>query len=120
MFSDLIGETIILVEEFPEEIIFTVLGGAKYKMYHEQDCCEEVNLESVDQPWEVIYGSPVLAAEERSNQKENEDGRTTWTFYKIATVRGTVNIRWVGSSNGYYSEDVSFEKIANGGNFLTA
>lgn len=84
-------------------------------MHHHQSCCENVRIEDVNGDWDCLIGSPVTMAYEASSSDcgttcEYEESYT-WTFYHIGTVKGVVSIRWYGSSNGYYSESVDFEKI---------
>lgn len=115
--SDLMGKTITHIErKGDEELIFTCSNGGVYRMYHEQSCCESVVLEDVIGELESLLNSPILRAEERTNKAEvRGDGyispSLTWTFYELATLQGAVTLRWFGSSNGYYSEEVDFEKV---------
>lgn len=113
--SELIGVTIRQIENKDnEELIFTTTYGDKYRMYHEQDCCEDVYIEDIIGDLEDLIGEPILMAEEVSEQGDvgDSEGSTyTWTFYKFGTRKGYVTIRWYGTSNGYYSESVNFMKM---------
>jgi len=117
--KDLIGKTMVsVVNKDDEEIIFTTIDGEQFKLYHWQNCCECVTVESIAGDLADLVGAPILMAEEATSQ-ENPEGATieykdesfTWTFYKFATSKGYVDIRWYGRSNGYYSESVDFDKI---------
>lgn len=117
-FSELLGKTLEGVDNTKDEIIFTLVGGDKYKLYHSQDCCESVYVEDVIGELSDLIGFPLLMAEEVSDTtnpegivKEFQDDSFTWTFYKLATIKGYVTIRFYGESNGYYSESVDFVKV---------
>ncbi len=113
----LLGKTLTEVREVnSEEIYFTTSEGDTFKMYHSQDCCESVYIESVEGDLQSLVGNPILIAEEVTGETRGAlseyDDSYTWTFYKFATIKGHVDIRWYGSSNGYYSESVDFEKVS--------
>ncbi len=115
--SDLLGKTLTNIELVNnEEIIFTTEDGTQYRMYHLRDCCESVYLQDIEGDLDDLIGNPILQAEESTNS-ENTFGMIpdpdsfTWTFYRLATIKGYVTLRWLGESNGYYSESVDFLKL---------
>lgn len=115
-FEELLGKTITQIvgaEKDSEEIIFHCSDGSEYKMYHEQDCCESVLVEDVAGDIKSLLNNQLTMADESSNSEDEsaECESCTWTYYKLATVKGYVTIRWFGTSNGYYSESVDFKKV---------
>jgi len=108
--ADLLGLTLAAVErDGDDEIIFTLDTGPSYKLYHQSDCCESVTIEDVVGDLSDLVASPLTMAEETTNGQDLEYGEhATWTFYRLATAKGYVTIRWCGRSNGYYSEAVDF------------
>jgi hypothetical protein len=112
--SVLIGKTLTEIKGVEDdEIYFRTSDGEEYRMYHYQDCCESVTVEDIIGDLNDIIGSPITMAEEVTEEGEDYEwgDSSTWTFYKFATNKGYVTIRWFGSSNGYYSESVDFEKV---------
>jgi len=111
-FSVLVGKTIVGIsnidESYSDEIIFTMDDGSQYKMLHFQDCCESVYIEDVTGSWDDIIGEKITYAREDTSDAKSEWGEAMWTFYHIGTFKGTVCLRWLGESNGYYSVSVSF------------
>lgn len=110
-FKGLVFTSVVGLEQQSEEVIFTSSCGRKFKMYHEQDCCESVYISDVCGDTSDLVGSEVVSAEERAIESETNWGTMTATFYDIQTTSGSVNIRWNGESNCYYSESVDIEEI---------
>lgn len=114
----LVGKTLSNIEKKSDrELILVTTENKIYKMLHFQDCCERVYIEDIIGELDDLLYSPLTMAEEVTERSRvidddgDDDGSQTWTFYKFATNKGYVTIRWYGSSNGYYSESVSFIKI---------
>jgi hypothetical protein len=122
-FSTLVGKTLTKIEEInidtreceKTKLLFHTTEGEVYEMSHSQDCCEWVRIEEIVGNLDDLVGLPILKAEEAVGPSGFEDGpeksvyeHSTWTFYNLATVKGYVTLRWLGTSNGYYSESVDF------------
>lgn len=123
VFEELQGRVMTSVEagRGDEEMVFTRDDGKRFKFWHLQDCCEGVAIEDIEGDVACLVGHPLTIAEERSSDELEKaadvdknwgsDSSHTWTFYTFATIKGSVNVRWLGESNGHYSESVAFDEI---------
>ena len=119
-----------------DELHFTTHDGQLYNMHHQQDCCENVYIDDIIGDLQDLINTPILSAREASDSDCTEAQRDvmddeefvmhklitfdddpsgteeseTWTFYLFRTIKGSVTLRWHGSSNGYYSERVDIFK----------
>lgn len=105
----------VTVSKCKDAILFQEVTGERYLMYHDQDCCEDVFIESIDGDLQSLVGNQIVLAEQvnsvdRKGLSDWTDSYT-WTYYKLATCKGYITIRWYGESNGYYSENVDLIKV---------
>ena len=106
--EELLGETIYKIVRDEgnngDSLTFYTLTGKTICMHHDQDCCENVCIEDITGDLDNLLNSPILRADEKIvNDPPESDGESvTATFYTIATIKGYVDIRWYGESNGYY------------------
>jgi hypothetical protein len=75
-------------------------------MTHFEECCEVVYIEDICGDLQDLLNNPILLAEKV--YKENDEETESWTFYKLSTIKGSVSIRWYGSTSSEYSIAVNF------------
>jgi hypothetical protein len=109
--EDMIGKTPIKISGSGDEILFEFDDGSTVLFYHSQGCCESVTVEDVNGDWSDLLFTPILEA--RESQEGGNNGAWgdsyTWTFYTYRSIKGSVDVRWYGTSNGYYSESVDIK-----------
>ena len=124
-FSDLEGKKVVEIlgaEVGSEKLTFVCDDGEKYSMEYFGECCASCSIEDIAGDTADLIGTIVRAEDPSSldNFNENDEAKAahggyepdsfTWTFFIVGTTKGTVTIRWYGSSNGYYSESPNFYK----------
>ena len=122
-FEKLKGKKIvnIYIENFKEKIdkiIFEIEDDLWIRIFHEQDCCEFVRLYDINGgKLEDLIGGTIgrfdwsssIEKEPNINDENTQDESFTWTFYRIATEKVFLTLRWLGESNGCYSEEMTVE-----------
>lgn len=110
-FADMIGRTMRSVTGSAggSEMLFVSTGGDEFRFYNSEestgnDC--DVHIEDIDGSLDWLTGEPITQAEAVEEAGSEESG--TWSFLRYATSKGSVTVRWFGTSNGYYSETPSY------------
>ena len=116
--SMLVGKTLANIRSTDDEILFVCTDGDAFMAYHMQDCCECVAIYDVTGDLQSLVGATIASAIEEENRTDwpsdvPDDGEDsfTWTTHKFRTQSGSeVVVRWLGVSNGYYDENVYFNR----------
>lgn len=95
------------------KLSFYFTNNTVLDFYHDQSCCESVRIIDITGDLSDLIGHPLTMSEKTVNpgveDPDDEDKSSTATFYKFATIKGYVDVRWLGESNGHYSESVDEE-----------
>lgn len=110
--ADLVGLSLIEVrrndpDNIDDFISFLTSSGDRLTFFHREDCCERVWLEDVCGDLDDLLRGPITLAE-YVTQEDGDDPDCGWTFYKFATVAGSVTLRFCGESE-FYAIDVDFK-----------
>jgi hypothetical protein len=89
-----------------DESLHIHLNTHVLEMIHHQDCCETVYLADVVGEFEDLIGYPLIEVSESTVDIGNDDISSTASYYNFKTLKASVQLRWVGESNGYYSETI--------------
>lgn len=124
-FSELIGKTIINITKLFDDSLLIIIcsDGEVFELQHFPTCCEGSYLQDICGDLEDILVSPIVLAEESTKEVTEEEISTqvdtersigpcyNWTFYKLATIKGSVTLRFLGDNNGCYSTKVELKRI---------
>ena len=112
--NDLVGLTIKSVSGCHKgSDTFTIEFENGYSIvFHYPYTYSNVEIDDVNGDVQGMVGNELLGIECVTNvpvDPETAVEYKQWTFYKFKTIDGYVDVKWYGSSNGYYSVSVNWE-----------
>jgi hypothetical protein len=107
--SCILGTSCIFFHQTNDFLGLLFANGVIVKLYHQQNCCESVSIEDINGDLTDLLFTPLLVFDVRTQSDNNDLESATWTFYTLRTLQGSIDLRWYGTSNGYYSEAVDMD-----------
>lgn len=116
-FFELIGKTITKITNEGDSI--ETADGKRYQIIHHQDCCESVSHQRTSGNPQDLIGKVITLAEDDTTstdpawyKSENTYRDSyTWSIFILQAQDTRVEFYYLGESNGYYGETMSFEEI---------
>ena len=112
IFHDMIGKVFVDItgaEISSDMMTFHEQDGSTARFVHYQDCCESVSIAEIIGDISDLINSPILMAEEIEAEHVSDNPYDKWTFYKFATIKGYVTVRWLSNEDTCYSTSISYE-----------
>lgn len=105
--------TNIDIDEDKRQMLLTTKSGRVFRFHHKQDCCEDVKIVGLDENFTTLQGKVINEVKEEVVEEENMEDyeHRTKTNFIFKTDENTAICRWVGISNGYYSETVDIDEL---------
>jgi archaellin len=112
-----INKVVTHIDVDSNRVMITLEDGTKLYFYHYQDCCEHVYIYDWKGDPHQLVGKKLLMIDENNNDFTDEvnydpDESYTCTNFRFITNEDTIISRWIGESNGYYSESVTLDILA--------
>ena len=101
-------------DKFAEEDAIYFVGNQSFVLTHNQDCCEKVWIEDVCGDLNDLQNSEILQSEETEvelDYPKDSDMFETSYWYKFATIKGYVTIRFYGKTKSSYALDATLWEI---------
>ncbi len=99
------------IDRKENKIMITTISGRRFMFCHNQDCCESVTIVDVDGYKQEDLKGDLLQIDYETFEPMDYCDHTTLTNIRFVCNHRTMIVRWVGTSNGFYSETVSFCEI---------
>ena len=110
--NKLVGLVVKFIDDFGDEILIVTECGRRFTFNHSQDCCESVSIYDSVGNLKVLEGQKLVSETDIPEDVDlNPYESYTWTEITFKTNKDTVISRWIGESNGYYSESVEFNDL---------
>lgn len=102
--TPVLGSVCIFAQRRDSVVVLAFSCGVILQILHKEECCEEVWLEDITGDLNDLVGHPIQTLDVRSQEDPSLGESGSWTFITLRSNGGSVDMRWCGTSNGYYSE----------------